>query len=527
MRERGRERSLRHRSTNSNRDIREGLISIFVDNLNHGVDQAKLWGIFKQFGMVRDMFLSSKNSMRRSAFAFIRFASMAEATKVARLTDGMHIYGWPITSKIVVSGWNNRRTGPINYGGKESRGKMKASRNEFKRESGTDQGGDRRDKKRSYVEVVMGNDRKKDTREKERMVKKDKMFWDGSKTEARWLEKCAVRVRRSFNDVSTVNDRLTNEGLYFSSSYLGNKLIEDPIMIDENCLSRRNLVWDRVLVLIPDSKKSPDKIKVVSSRFSTTIVVEEKQNPVVVSWVEEIIGLKKGKKKGGKGKVVIPVKKYRSFKFKMLKTREWVERQGRKIGECSYQRNGALETNIVVDLGPVREVNGPTSTYFHLESDPSSENIQKSGGRGTDRGDPITKACHCNQEDTMTEEVELCDIDESSLISEDEKNVPSPTPQPQLKRKGRKRCYSVQKHGMRSRILKPKEVQNQKEKLSESLYKENKREDKFDEVQNDSQDKDGMVVIDTEGNRLVWNLEEEIAKVIETGVALGFKFGGN
>ncbi|KAK3219656.1 hypothetical protein Dsin_013626 [Dipteronia sinensis] len=246
------------------------------------------------------------------------------------------------------------------------------------------------------------------------MVKKDEMFWDGSKTEVRWLEKCAVGVLRSFDDVSSVNDRLTNEGLSFSSSYLGDKyvlwefdsekeccefinnrflwddrfsimekwsssitmkadmrwikfmgvplswwnskffteigrLIGDPIMIDENCLSRRNLLWERVLVLIPDSKKSPDKIKVVSSRFSTTIVVEEEQTPVVVSWVDELIGLKKGKKKGGKGKVVIPVKKGGSIfqtvqiqnaQNKVSEKGEWFLEDQERDGECEVKGNG-------------------------------------------------------------------------------------------------------------------------------------------------------------------------------------------
>ncbi|KAK0571011.1 hypothetical protein LWI29_009802 [Acer saccharum] len=41
-----------------------------------------------------------------------------------------------------------------------------------------------------------------------------------------------------------------------------------------------------------------------------------------------------------------------------------------------------------------------------------------------------------------------------------------------------------------------------------------------------SPDKDEAVVVDTEGNRLVWNLEEEIAIVIKTRVALGIDFYG-
>ncbi|KAK1567989.1 hypothetical protein Q3G72_019065 [Acer saccharum] len=114
--EKGKERSSRNsRQWNNyeNCDFREGLFSIFLDNLNPVVDQARLWGIFKQFGLVRDVFLSSRNNSRRSAYAFIRFATLAEATKVARDTDGMHIYGWPIVSKLATSSWRNRRSRSI------------------------------------------------------------------------------------------------------------------------------------------------------------------------------------------------------------------------------------------------------------------------------------------------------------------------------------------------------------------------------------------------------------------------------
>ncbi|KAK4845225.1 hypothetical protein QYF36_002513 [Acer negundo] len=35
------------------------------------------------------------------------------------------------------------------------------------------------------------------------------------------------------------------------------------------------MVWGRLLVLIPAVKGCPDKIKVINSRFSTTLTVEE------------------------------------------------------------------------------------------------------------------------------------------------------------------------------------------------------------------------------------------------------------
>ena len=46
------------KANNGRDDFRENLVSIFVDNLNPVVDQKGLWGIFKSFGLVRDLHLS-------------------------------------------------------------------------------------------------------------------------------------------------------------------------------------------------------------------------------------------------------------------------------------------------------------------------------------------------------------------------------------------------------------------------------------------------------------------------------------
>ncbi|KAK2645152.1 hypothetical protein Ddye_020347 [Dipteronia dyeriana] len=92
------------------RDFREELFSIFVDNLNPSVDSMGLWGIFKPFGKVMDVFLSTKNRLRREHYAFIRFGSLEEANKVERMTNEMYIYGWSIVSKVASYGWNRRRS---------------------------------------------------------------------------------------------------------------------------------------------------------------------------------------------------------------------------------------------------------------------------------------------------------------------------------------------------------------------------------------------------------------------------------
>lgn len=92
-----------------NKDHRVGLITVFVDNLHPSVDQRCLWDIFKVFGRVRDIFLSANQRRRKCNFAFVRFASMEEAEKVSRQSNGMHVYGWPIVVKVATYGWDKRR----------------------------------------------------------------------------------------------------------------------------------------------------------------------------------------------------------------------------------------------------------------------------------------------------------------------------------------------------------------------------------------------------------------------------------
>ncbi|KAI9180138.1 hypothetical protein LWI28_001622 [Acer negundo] len=66
------------RDRGRNDDFRAKLVSIHVDNINPVMDQMGLWSIFKPFGRVRDVFLSSKNSQRSGLYAFVRFETKEE-----------------------------------------------------------------------------------------------------------------------------------------------------------------------------------------------------------------------------------------------------------------------------------------------------------------------------------------------------------------------------------------------------------------------------------------------------------------
>ncbi|KAK2656146.1 hypothetical protein Ddye_009198 [Dipteronia dyeriana] len=70
----------------------------------------------RPFGKVRDIFLSDAKSSRRSRFAFVRFGTEEEASKVARSTNGMHVYGWPITTKMASKDWKMRSFKQVKQG---------------------------------------------------------------------------------------------------------------------------------------------------------------------------------------------------------------------------------------------------------------------------------------------------------------------------------------------------------------------------------------------------------------------------
>ncbi|KAK3224600.1 hypothetical protein Dsin_004462 [Dipteronia sinensis] len=120
FRENPRERDFHARWKGERKDFRDNLFSVFIDNLNPVVNLVCLWGIFRPFGKVRDVFLSAKNRSRRSLFAFIRFETLEEANKVAHMVNGMHIYGWTISSRVATYGWRNRRTMAHRHPGGES-----------------------------------------------------------------------------------------------------------------------------------------------------------------------------------------------------------------------------------------------------------------------------------------------------------------------------------------------------------------------------------------------------------------------
>ncbi|KAK2659171.1 hypothetical protein Ddye_005704 [Dipteronia dyeriana] len=87
---------------------KDGWVTIWFTTNNPVIDQKGLWGIF--FGLVIDLYLSPKSKSRRSCYVFVWFATREEAERVAKVSNGMHVYGWTISSKVASLDWNKRNT---------------------------------------------------------------------------------------------------------------------------------------------------------------------------------------------------------------------------------------------------------------------------------------------------------------------------------------------------------------------------------------------------------------------------------
>ncbi|KAK0598345.1 hypothetical protein LWI29_033891 [Acer saccharum] len=136
------------------KDFREGLVSVFLDNLNPGMDSVSLWGFLKPFGRVRDVFLASKKSSCSSVFGFARYYTMEEATKLVKMVNGRFLEGWPIRAKVAAFGWNSRRLLQSNQHGKYVVEGMNLAREKDGLESSLKAGSEGN---KTFVEVVLGN----------------------------------------------------------------------------------------------------------------------------------------------------------------------------------------------------------------------------------------------------------------------------------------------------------------------------------------------------------------------------------
>ncbi|KAK3205564.1 hypothetical protein Dsin_019610 [Dipteronia sinensis] len=332
MRERVRERSssgsFRHR------DFRSNLVSVFVDNLNPIVELKDLWGVFKSFGRIRDLFLSPKNRTRRSCFAFVRFGSKEEALRFVDLTNGMHVFSWPILTKVASLEWKVRNKAWITYA--EAVGI--SVNNHYVKDSKVDL---------RKVPVVKES------------VRSEVVKWNEEIVDSRWISLCAVGVFKKISDVCAMINRCSERNIQLSSYYIEDKnilwqfksvelrndfirrkdlwvdffsfvggwsnditpqcrlswiefrgiplnvwceefflklgwAVGEVLLVEEETVNREILCRGKTLTLIPNGRSCPQIVKVVVGRNSFSVSAREDPIPIDMGWISGKFGFGSG-----------------------------------------------------------------------------------------------------------------------------------------------------------------------------------------------------------------------------------------
>ncbi|KAK3228033.1 hypothetical protein Dsin_007895 [Dipteronia sinensis] len=296
-------------------EFRERLFSIFVENLNPKVDLVCLWGVFKSFGRVRDVFLSSKINSKKKCFAFVHFESLEEASKVAKMVNGMHVYGWPIRLKVATYGWNNRRSFSA---GRKAWSNPSVSSSDGNIGTGSNEKGPQKHRpfvegyyggfskqrlfpgSRSFAEIVSDyqiGSRSDMVKSKEEMLT---FKWSAQRIDDVWLKRSVVGILKHFSDISSVNNQLSSRGFLFSSAFIGDKNIlwsfeteRESLLVDEDTRSRFRFDRGRVLILLPNHHTFSSEIKVVMDEESFVVKLEEEGLSPDVLWMKNVLGLHK------------------------------------------------------------------------------------------------------------------------------------------------------------------------------------------------------------------------------------------
>ncbi|KAK2633842.1 hypothetical protein Ddye_028634 [Dipteronia dyeriana] len=87
-------------------------------------------------------------------------------------------------------------------------------------------------------------------------------------------------------------------------------------------------------------------------------------------------------------------------------------------------------------------------------------------------------------------------------------------------RNGRKRCCFSKRCGVCTRTTKLRNVEVQENKKHDETVEDTRVASSQKITESETE------LVDIDGNRVVWNVKEEITRVLATGAALGFDFGG-
>ncbi|KAK3218922.1 hypothetical protein Dsin_012892 [Dipteronia sinensis] len=208
-----------------------------------------------------------------SYYAFIRFATLEDAERVARLTNGMHVYGWPIISKIASSDWSNQNK--VQVGTQRNKvAEVRPASRDRKVIPGT-----------SYTEMIASDmfyigDKNvlwtfQSIRERDTFIRSIVIWEDLFSSVGTWTIAITPQSRLSWVEFRGIPLHYWCEEFFMRLGWA----VGEPLLIDEDTRKKDNLLRGRVLVLIPFSSKCPSRIKIVTGKRTYSVSAWEDAAP--------------------------------------------------------------------------------------------------------------------------------------------------------------------------------------------------------------------------------------------------------
>ncbi|KAL7263042.1 hypothetical protein ACSBR1_001254 [Camellia fascicularis] len=88
-----------------NKEVSNGLFSVYVDNLPFNMDPRALYKLFTKFGIVRDVFIPQKRrKTTNSRFGFVRFDCSVATNVAVQKADGLWVEDRELKVKMAAYG---------------------------------------------------------------------------------------------------------------------------------------------------------------------------------------------------------------------------------------------------------------------------------------------------------------------------------------------------------------------------------------------------------------------------------------
>ncbi|KAK4851968.1 hypothetical protein QYF36_019869 [Acer negundo] len=235
----------------------------------------------------------------------------------------MHVYGWPIVSKVASVGWDSRR---CDGDRKEETFRGNRTVNEsfivgekanFRRDNWEEDSEVGKGRNMSFVEVVSGGGSKDRVEASKEMVDitwvkpiiricgfrivlfdsvkacsdfiNNRSLWENNfSSMEQWSFRVVTKSRPSWINLYGVPLCHWNSGFFCKMG----SAFGDFLLIDDRTLLKKDLYARRVLALNKNGDSCPKKIRVGDGNGSFLITVEEDRTPVSLQWIEEFLELK-------------------------------------------------------------------------------------------------------------------------------------------------------------------------------------------------------------------------------------------